>query len=140
MSEYWNPMVPELTVTDFQKSLDFYTNVLGFTIRNQRQKPDFAYLEQEKVQFMIEQYHENGWNVSELSFPLGRGVNFQIELADIQPILNRLAKSKIQLYQELKESWYDTGSVLSGQTEFLVQDLDGYLLRFTQSLGEKPKR
>ena len=134
-------MVPELTVTDFQKSLDFYTNILGFSIRNQRQTPDFAYLEQEKVQLMIEQYHENGWNVAELSFPLGRGVNFQIELADTQPILNRLAKSKIQLYRELKESWYDTGSVLSGQqTEFLVQDLDGYLLRFTQYLGEKPKR
>lgn len=140
MSEYWNPMVPELTVTDFQKSLDFYTNILGFSIRNQRKKPDFAYLEQEKVQLMIEQYHENGWNVAELSLPLGRGVNFQIELADTQPILNRLAKSKIQLYRELKESWYDTGSVLSGQTEFLVQDLDGYLLRFTQYLGEKPKR
>ncbi|EPJ46620.1 MAG: glyoxalase family protein [Osedax symbiont Rs1] len=133
-------MVPELTVTDFQKSLDFYTNILGFSIRNQRKKPDFAYLEQEKVQLMIEQYHENGWNVAELSLPLGRGVNFQIELADTQPILNRLAKSKIQLYRELKESWYDTGSVLSGQTEFLVQDLDGYLLRFTQYLGEKPKR
>ncbi|HAT7741725.1 TPA: VOC family protein, partial [Vibrio vulnificus] len=28
---------------------------------------------------------------------------------------------------------------LSGQKEFLVQDPDGYLLRFSQYLGEKPK-
>ena len=133
-------MVPELTVTDFRKSLVFYTSILGFTVRNQRQKPEFAYLEQEKVQVMIEQFHENGWNVGELSFPLGRGVNFQIELTDIQPILDRLEKSKVKLYRELKELWYDTGLVLSGQREFLVQDLDGYMLRFTQHLGEKPKK
>lgn len=41
---YWNPMVPELTVTDFAVSLHFYTVVLGFEVRIQRQNPDFAYL------------------------------------------------------------------------------------------------
>jgi catechol 2,3-dioxygenase-like lactoylglutathione lyase family enzyme len=34
MSEYWNVMVPELTVTDFEGSLSFYTDILGFKIRN----------------------------------------------------------------------------------------------------------
>lgn len=45
MSEYWNVMVPELTVTDFEGSLSFYTDILGFKIRNQRENPNFAYLE-----------------------------------------------------------------------------------------------
>lgn len=140
MSEYWNVMVPELTVSDFQKSLDFYTKYLGFTVRNQRENPEFAYLEQEKAQIMIEQFHENGWNSGELLYPFGRGVNFQIELSDIQPILQRLQSADIELYRGLKESWYDTGSTLSGQKEFLVQDPDGYMLRFTQYLGEQPKK
>lgn len=140
MSEYWNVMVPELTVTDFKKSLSFYTDILGFQIRNQREKPDFAYLEHEKAQIMIEQFHESGWNIAELSYPLGRGINLQIELTNIQPILDRLKKSNVKLYRHIKESWYDTGSLSSGQKEFLVQDPDGYLLRFTQFLGEKPKK
>ena len=140
MSEYWNVMVPELTVTNFQKSLAFYTNLLGFKVRNHRENPEFAYLEQGKALIMIEQFHENGWSVTELSFPLGRGVNFQIELIDIQPILDRLEAEKIKLYREVKESWYDVGFVLSGQKEFLVQDPDGYMLRFTQYLGEKSKK
>ncbi len=140
MSEYWNVMVPELTVTDFKKSLSFYTDILGFQIRNQREKPDFAYLEHEKAQIMIEQFHENGWNTAELSYPLGRGINLQIELTSIQPILDRLKKTNVKLYRDIKESWYEAGSVLSGQKEFLVQDPDGYLLRFTQFLGEKPKK
>jgi catechol 2,3-dioxygenase-like lactoylglutathione lyase family enzyme len=140
MSEYWNVMVPELTVTDFEGSLSFYTDILGFKIRNQRENPNFAYLEYEKVQIMIEQFHENGWNTAELSHPLGRGINLQIELTNIQPILDRLEDSNIGLYREIQESWYDIGPVLSGQIEFLVQDPDGYLLRFTQFLGEKPKK
>lgn len=139
MSEYWNVMIPELIVTDFQKSLAFYTNILGFKVRYQRENPDFAYLEQEKAQIMIEQLHDSSWNAAELTYPLGRGVNFQIELSDIQPILDRLKKTEVKLFRELKESWYETGSVLSGQKEFLVQDPDGYMLRFTNYLGEKPK-
>ncbi len=140
MEEYWNVMVPELTVIDFNTSLTFYTEILGFSVRNQRKNPNFAYLEQEKVQIMIEQFHVNGWNVAELSPPFGRGVNFQIELSDIEPVLVRINNAQIKLYRDPKESWYDTGKNLSGQKEFLIQDPDGYMLRFTQYLGEKEKR
>ena len=139
MSEYWNVMVPELTVSNFNKSLVFYTEILGFSVRNQRESRDFAYLEQEKVQLMIEQCHENGWHVADLTYPFGRGVNFQIELSNIQPILTRINQAQVKLFRELKESWYDTGKTLSGQMEFLVQDPDGYMLRFTQYLGEETK-
>jgi len=139
MDEYWNVMVPELTVIDFNKSLTFYTEILGFSIRNQRKDPNFAYLEQEKVQFMIEQFHENGWNVAELTSPFGRGVNFQIELSDIEPLLTRINNAQIKLFRDPKESWYDIGEKLSGQKEFLIQDPDGYMLRFTQYLSEKHK-
>ena len=139
MEEYWNPMVPELSVTDFSKSLHFYCEILGFSIRNQRSNPDFAYLDMENVQLMLEQIHESGWNTGALEFPLGRGINFQIELADIATVHGRLVSAQIALYREMKESWYDVGDKLSGQREFLVQDPDGYLLRFSQYLGEKPK-
>ena len=42
MEEYWNPMVPELSVSDFNNSLSFYRDLLGFKVRNQRENPDFA--------------------------------------------------------------------------------------------------
>ncbi|NOI16484.1 bleomycin resistance protein [Vibrio hepatarius] len=139
MEEYWNPMVPELSVSNFEESLNFYQNLLGFKIRNQRSNPEFAYLENEKVQIMLEQIHDTGWATGELEYPLGRGVNFQIELTDISPILERLNAANVVLYREPNDSWYDEGNVFSGQREFLVQDPDGYLLRFTQYLGEKSK-
>lgn len=51
--------------------------------------------------------------------------------------MERIKKANISLYRDIDELWYDTGSALAGQLEFLVQDPDGYLLRFTQYLGEK---
>ncbi len=69
MNEFWNPMVPELTVSNFKKSLSFYTETLGFKVRIQRDNPDFAYFEQEEVQIMIEAIHHDGWQVDTLSVP-----------------------------------------------------------------------
>jgi len=139
VSKHWNPMVPELSVTDFEKSFLFYTELLGFSVRIRRHEPEFAYLAQGQVQMMIEQIHDKAWIVSALEQPLGRGINFQIELPDVMPVYLRLKKAQVRLFRELEEAWYDTGDVLSGQKEFLVQDPDGYLLRFSQHLGEKSK-
>ncbi|OZT86176.1 hypothetical protein CIK04_03395 [Vibrio sp. 03_296] len=139
MEEYWNPMVPELSVSDFAKSLNFYCEMLGFKVRSQRESPDFVYLELEQVQIMLEQIHDNAWVTGSLETPLGRGVNFQIELSDIAPVYERLESAGVSLFKEQKDTWYDVGDSLSGQREFLVQDPDGYLLRFSQYLGEKSK-
>ncbi|CAG9296815.1 hypothetical protein CEDIAZO_01973 [Celerinatantimonas diazotrophica] len=74
-----------------------------------------------------------------LEAPFGRGVNFQIELSNIEPVYERLKLAGVSLFKEQKDTWYDVGLSLSGQREFLVQDPDGYLLRFSQYLGEKSK-
>jgi catechol 2,3-dioxygenase-like lactoylglutathione lyase family enzyme len=132
----WSKLVPELTVFDFEKSLEFYTKILGFEVMFTRE--GFAYLDQEGVQFMLEKYHEDGWNIGRLEPPLGRGINFQIELEDIAPIYERLKVINYPLYRDSKDVWHKTGHVESGQREFLLQDPDGYLIRFTQYLGEKP--
>ncbi|MCG9555931.1 VOC family protein [Vibrio sp. Isolate31] len=139
MEEYWNPMVPELSVSNFEASLSFYVDVLGFSVRIKRENPDFVYLEQEQVQIMLEQITDSGWSTGELVAPLGRGVNFQIELSDLEPLLKRLKQAQVSFFRDLKETWYDIGEKLSGEREFLIQDPDGYLLRFTQHLGEKAK-
>lgn len=35
---------------------------------------------------MLEEFHRDGWNVADLRFPFGRGVNFSIEVDDIESI------------------------------------------------------
>ncbi|MGR6748272.1 bleomycin resistance protein [Aeromonas veronii] len=134
---YWNPMVPELSVTDLARSLVFYTGLLGFSVRYQRDDPPFAYLEQQQVQLMLEQVHPAGWQVGALEPPFGRGINLQMELTEIQPLLDRLQAAGIALFRQPTEVWYPVGEMLAGQREFFLQDPDGYLLRFVQFLGER---
>lgn len=72
------------------------------------------------------------WNTAELARPLGRGVNFQIEVDDIEQIFARVKAHGVTLYRDLRDNHYSTGEKTACQREFLVLDPDGYLLRFSQ--------
>jgi len=142
MSEiFWNPLVPELTVTDFARSLDFYTRLLGFTVRYSRSEPDFAYLDCGGAQLMLEARHEGDWKVAELEAPLGRGINFTIEMSGVDACCQRVLAAGWPLFQPLRDRSYmvnkDEESVMR---EFLLQDPDGYLLRPSQYLEKRARR
>lgn len=136
-----NALIPELSITNFDKSLDFYTRILGFSIVYQRIEEGFAFLELGSAQIMIDQI-DNGrtWKTAELEYPLGRGINFQIQVDSIYPILERLDRENIRLFLEPEEKWYRKDDKEVGNKQFLVQDPDGYLLRFFQDLGERTIR
>lgn len=135
--DYWNPLVPELTVRDLEDSLRFYS-IIGFQPRFRRDNPPFAYLTLGQAQLMLEQEHADGWNIEPLDRPLGRGINFQIEVTDATAVATALQTHQIALFRNLKDTWYPVSeSHEEGQREFLVQDPDGYLLRFAQYLGKR---
>lgn len=137
MNIIWQKMVPELYVSNFSVSLEFYTNVLGFRVLYTRYDPEFVYLEQEALQLMLLQTGKI-WLGEPLEPPYGRGVNLQMEVTDVQPIYERLVEHGVTMQRELKDVWRETGEVQTGSREFYVQDPDGYLLRFCQPLGDKP--
>ncbi|CAA9210552.1 MAG: hypothetical protein AVDCRST_MAG08-90 [uncultured Acetobacteraceae bacterium] len=56
----------------------------------------------------------------------------------LAPILAALEETGWPLYEQPSEAWYRTGDCEGGQREFLVQDPDGYLLRFAEDLGTRP--
>ena len=68
---------------------------------------------------------------------MGRGINFQFEVDQIDSILNRLNVAQWPLCEALEVRWYRAETIEHGQRQFLVQDPDGYLLRFSEDLGEK---
>ena len=134
-ADYWNPLVPELSVSDLETSLRFYL-AFGFSIRFRRDKPAFVYLELGQAQIMLEQIHDRAWITDDLQKPFGRGINLQIEVEDVREMTEQAVKMGVPLFRPISESWYRLGqNQEEGQIEFLVQDPDGYLLRFVQSLG-----
>jgi len=133
----FNKLIPELSVSNFEKSLKFYTNLLGFKIEYRRDESKFAMISFQGSQLMIEEIN-NRWNTCKLEQPFGRGINFQIEVDNIKLILDNLEKNNYLLFVEPCENWYRQDSQLLGNREFLIQDPDGYLLRFAEDLGTKP--
>ena len=132
----FNALVPELSVTDIERSKWFYTELLGFRLEYERINDKFAFLSLNHAQLMIEEINGH-WETDLLEYPLGRGVNFQITGADIPPIVNRLNKHAIALFREPFVSEYTTGETIIKEIEFLIQDPDGYLLRFSQEVNVK---
>lgn len=82
-------------------------------------------------QFMFEQIHDDGWNISELVYSLGRGINFSIAVDDIEELYQLVNNLNIELYRELTRNIYQVNEIEEMQIEFLIQDPNGYLLRFT---------
>lgn len=132
----WSKIVPELTVTDLQTSLDFYVDTADFVMLFSRNDPAFAYLEFEGGQIMLEQ-RGGDWETGVLEKPFGRGINLQIECKNVQRLRDQIVAKGHKLYRDLAETWYDVNGVEYGALEFLVQDPDGYLLRFSQDLGTR---
>jgi catechol 2,3-dioxygenase-like lactoylglutathione lyase family enzyme len=133
-----NALVPELSIRNFENSLRFYTQILGFSVAYQRPEEGFAFLTLGTAQIMIDEIGKSRtWATGDLNYPLGRGINLQIEVNSIEPLLANLKSNNIELFLEPEEKWYRVDDYEVGNKQFLVQDPDGYLLRFTEDLGRR---
>ncbi len=135
-----NTLVPELLVTNLERSLAFYRDTLGFKVEYQRPEAYFAFLSFYGSQLMLEQDDQQAseWRVGPLEAPFGRGMNLSIECPDIHGLAAALVEAGVPLRREIQECWYRQDERLCGQLNLLVLDPDGYLLRFNQALGFKP--
>ncbi|MEG0006204.1 MAG: VOC family protein [Clostridium sp.] len=129
----FNALVPEMSVRDIDISKDFYLNIIGFKLEYERVEDRFAFLSLGEAQLMIEEIGD-GWYTGDMDYPLGRGINFQIGVSDVESIYSRVLSAEISLFRDIKVNSYDTSSGVVQDKEFLIQDPDGYLLRFSQQL------
>lgn len=127
----FNSMIPELTVSDINQTKDFYLNKLGFTLEYERDEDRFVFLSYNRSQFMFEQIHQNGWETGELEYPFGRGINFSISSPNVYELYQKVLDCGINPYREIQEATYKCNDKETSEVQFLIQDPDGYLLRFT---------
>jgi catechol 2,3-dioxygenase-like lactoylglutathione lyase family enzyme len=127
-------LVPELSVSDIARSLTFYCDVLGFVVGYERPAEGFALVQLGDAALMLDQIGlGRDWVTAPLAPPFGRGLNIQIQVESLAPMLERLAASKVALFQPVETKSYQTGGQLVEQRQFCVQDPDGYLLRFCRA-------
>ncbi len=95
----FSALTPELAVYDLDTSLRFWCDLLGFGVAYDRPAARFSYLVRGRAQIMLCQ--RNGrWDTGTLERPYGRGVNFQIMVDQLAPILTALATAGWPLFEE----------------------------------------
>lgn len=124
-------LIPELSVTDIEASRRFYVDILGFVICYERPEDRFIFIEYESNQLMLEQINGN-WNTGALEYPFGRGINFEMTVSDVGLLYDRVLVNGIKPFVEMERKTYKCGEESVAQRQFLVQDPDGYLLRFVE--------
>lgn len=126
----FNSLIPELTVRDIERTKKFYTQVLRFNIEYERPEDKFVFLSLGENQLMFEQ--DNGsWSTGAWNIPLAGGVNVEMSVSDVEELYGRVIAAGIKPFRRLEANRYRNGTEEIVQKEFLVQDPDGYLLRFT---------
>ncbi len=125
----FNSLIPELSVSNIDNSKVFYL-MLGFEIKYERPEDKFCFLQLEENQIMIQE--ENGnWNTGKMEYPYGRGINISMTVSNIEEMYNKVKSKGINLFLDLEIHEYRTAdNNISYDKEFLIQDPDGYLLRF----------
>ena len=125
----FNKLIPELSVTDINKTREFYVDILGFKICYERPEDKFIFVDKDGNQIMLEQINDN-WNVGKMEYPFGRGINFEMTISDVDAVYERIEKAGMKLFRKMEVKDYECGNETVHQKQFLVQDPDGYLLRF----------
>lgn len=124
----FNSLIPELSVSNIETSKKFYKN-LGFKIVYERPENKFCFIQLENNQIMIEE-NNNNWNVGKMEYPYGNGINISMSVNNVENLYEQLKAKDIKFFIDFNMNEYRVDNKLFQDKEFLLQDPDGYLLRF----------
>jgi catechol 2,3-dioxygenase-like lactoylglutathione lyase family enzyme len=132
-------LIPEREVEDLDRSLAFYTGIIGCAVLYARPEERFVFLELEGANVMLEEAAGPGrrFHGAPLEHPFGRGVNFQIQVVDVDGLYARVLAAQSHVVMPMEDRWYRRDDHEIGNRQFVVADPDGYLLRFFTALGQR---
>ncbi|MCC7570231.1 VOC family protein [Candidatus Micrarchaeota archaeon] len=134
----FNKLVPELIVSNLEKSLNFYEKILNFKIEYERTENKFVFLSYNGSQIMIQEMTnktKKTWISGKCEYPFGRGINLQIETNELDRIVDSLKKNNWKIEMGPEKNVYRKDNEHIKMREILVMDPDGYLLRFSQVIN-----
>ena len=129
-------LVPELGVTDIAASLAFWRDLCGFAVLWDRPEEGFACLERDGARIMLDRLGSTrDWLAAPAERPFGRGMNLEIAVTSLAPLLTALEAAAWPFFLPVEEKSYRVGTGAVRVRQFIVQDPDGYLVRFSERLA-----
>ena len=121
-------LTPNLIVSDVRRSLEFYRDVLGFTVPVTVPEAEpfvFAIVQSGPVEIFL-----NAPEPAIVEYPafkdrpIGGTLTLFVEVANIA-LAHATLQDKVNIVMPLEHKWY-------GSTEFAFEDPDGYLITFAE--------
>lgn len=125
-------MIPELLVEDMPMSVRFYEDVLGFKteISFPEKDPIFVQVGRNGVHVMLYARSDFENEIPKLKrVKMGGSTLLYIKAEGIRDFYNEIQK-KVTVVQSIHETTY-------GALEFTIEDCNGYLIAFSESLSGK---
>lgn len=124
-----NSLTPNLMVNDVEETIEYYTDVLGFTLLMtvpESGKLDWAMVKRNDVVMMFQSAKSLKEGVPRLKGEKpGGGLTFYIKVDRVTEIHEELFNNDVEIISELESTFYNT-------IEFSVADINGYILTFSE--------
>lgn len=123
-------MTPNLMVGDVQATIDFYKNILGFSVvasvPNEKTRLQFAILVKDEFNLMIQERSNFIEEYPSLKVSkVQPSISLYIQVNNFESFYNEL-KSHYPIISDIHSTFY-------GSKEFAIEDNNGYVLTFTES-------
>lgn len=124
-----NSLTPNLMVNDVEETIEFYTDILGFTVLMtvpETGKLDWAMVKRNDVVMMFQTKKSLSSELPRLAGEKpGGGLTFYIKVDRISELHEELYNNEVEIISDLESTFYNT-------LEFSIVDLNGYVLTFSE--------
>lgn len=124
-----NTLTPNLMVNDVEETIEYYTDILGFTLLKtvpEKGNPDWAMVKRNDVILMFQSAKSLKDELPKLkSQKPGGGLTFYIKVDRITELHEELIDNEVEIIADLESTFYDT-------IEFSIIDNNGYVLTFSE--------
>ncbi|PCJ28299.1 MAG: hypothetical protein COA97_01315 [Flavobacteriales bacterium] len=122
-------LTPNLMVNDVEETIEYYTDVLGFTLLMtvpETGKLDWAMVKRNEVVMMFQSAKSLKEGLPRLAGEKpGGGLTFYIKVDRVTEIHEELFDNEVEIISDLDSTFYNT-------IEFSIVDINGYILTFSE--------
>lgn len=124
-----NSLTPNLMVNDVEETIEYYTDILGFTLLKTVPEVgviDWAMVKRNNVMLMFQSAKSLKDELPKLKAQKpGGGLTFYIKVDKIIELHEELMDNEVEIISDLESTFYDT-------IEFSIVDINGYILTFSE--------
>lgn len=119
---------PNLMVEDVNRTIDFYRDILGFTLITtvpEEGQFGWALMQRDGIEIMFQSRESLSQDMPIFKGrAIGSSLNFYIEVTGLKEFHQRI-KAQVKIVEDFRTTFY-------GMQEFAIEDCNGYILSFAE--------